>query len=97
MQKLPGIQLQIIGSKRESVNFVKTVSEQSAVSEWNMIVPVYIASQCTFVCTPFGVVEMLERSWRNIEAKEAISAAVLCAPTPSFMLIQSQHWPWSKF
>ncbi len=42
MQKLPGIQLPIIGSKRESVNFVKTVSEQSAVSEWNMIVPVYL-------------------------------------------------------
>jgi hypothetical protein len=49
VQKMPGIQLQIIGSKRESVNFVKTVSEQSAVSEWNMIVPVYIASQCTYV------------------------------------------------
>ncbi len=72
MQKLPGIQLPIIGSKRESVNFVKTVSEQSAVSEWNMIVPVYIASQCTYdLCTSFGVVEMFERSWRNIEAKEA--------------------------
>jgi hypothetical protein len=71
-QKLPGIQLTIIGSKRESVNFVKTVSEQSAVSEWNMIVPVY--STCCFtmyVCPPFGVVEKLERSWRNIEAKEA--------------------------
>jgi hypothetical protein len=96
VQKLPGIQLQIIGIQRESVNFVKTVSEQSAVSEWNMIVPVYMLLHN--VRTLFGVVEKLERSWRNVEANEDACLPILfqlrlICTLPSFIFIHipSQH------